>query len=137
MGRLIGIDFGRRRIGLAVTDPNRIIASPLNTYGPEEIFQFLEDYQAKEEVDGFVVGLPVNLDGSATDSTLGAQQFVEKLKKKFPQKTIHLQDERFTSKMALDAMIQGGLKKMKRRDKRIVDKVSAAIILKSYLDSPK
>jgi len=137
MGRLIGIDYGSRRIGLAVTDSNQIIASPMETYSPDEVFQFFQNYLDQEEVEGFVVGLPTNLDGSDTDSTPGVRQFVEKLKKKFPQKAIHLQDERFTSKMALDAMIQGGMKKKKRREKGNIDKISAAIILQLFLESSR
>lgn len=137
MGRLIGIDYGSRRIGLAVTDPSQMIASPLETYGIDEVFRFLYDYQAREEVEGFVVGLPTNSDGSDTDSTSGVRQFVKRLRKKFPQKAIHLQDERFTSKMALDAMIQGGMKKKKRREKGNIDKISAAIILQLFLESSR
>ncbi len=133
MGRLIGIDYGSKRIGLAVTDSDQLIASPFDTYEIDGLFRFLNDYLVREDVEGFVVGLPTNLDGNDTDSTQGVRKFVKILTEKFPQKKIHLHDERFTSKMALDALIQGGVKKKKRREKGIIDKVSAAIILQSYL----
>jgi len=134
MSRVIGIDFGTKRVGLATTDPLQIIASPLETVRTHLIFQFLQEYCQAEEVEAFVVGMPKNLDNSDTDATKPVQGFVKKLKKTFPAQSVHLQDERFTSKQALDAMIEGGTSRKYRREKGNVDKVSATIILQSYLE---
>ena len=135
MGRLIGIDYGTKRVGIAITDPLQIIASPYKTFTPEEVMVFLADYAEKEEIEGFVVGMPQDLKGRDTHSTRFVKDFVEKLKQKFPQKAIHLQDERFTSSIAADTLVRGGMKKKERQIKGNVDKVSAAIILQSYLES--
>jgi len=135
MGRLIGIDYGTKRVGLAVTDPLQMFASPLDTYSSGEVLIFLVKYAKEEEIDGFVVGMPKNLRGEDTHSTKHVKDFVEELKQKFPQKAIHLQDERYTSSIAADALVRGGMKKKDRRKKENLDKVSAAIILQSYLES--
>ncbi len=137
MGRIIGIDYGLKRIGLAVTDPLQIIASPLETIPNHRIFSFLTAYCAKEDTESFVVGFPKNLNNQATHATKPVEAFVQKLKKIFPDKNIFLQDERFTSKIALDALIAGGTTKKYRRNKSNIDKVSAALILQSFLDSKK
>ena len=129
MGRLIGIDYGRKRVGIAVTDPERIIASGLATVGSHEIFSFLSDYIQKEEVDAFVVGMPRQMNNELSESASFVKAFISGLSRKFPDKKIHLADERFTSVMAKRAMIDGGLKKKKRQDKSLVDSVSAALIL--------
>ncbi|WP_323757836.1 Holliday junction resolvase RuvX [Roseivirga sp.] len=135
MGRILAIDYGRKRVGLAVTDPLQIIASPLDTVHSKDVIQYLKDYDKAENIESFVLGMPMNLNNQPTDATLGAQQFENLLKKQFPEKPVYLQDERFTSKMAMDAMIAGGMKKKDRREKGNIDKISATIILQSFLES--
>lgn len=135
MGRILAIDYGRKRVGLAVTDPLQIIASPLETVHSKDVIQFLKDYDLAEGIESFVLGMPMNLNNQPTDATADAQQFERLLKKHFPEKAVYLQDERFTSKMAMAAMIAGGMKKKDRREKGNVDKISAAIILQSFLES--
>lgn len=135
MGRIIAIDYGTKRIGLATTDPLQIIASALDTIHAKDVLQFLKDYAQKEEVESFVLGMPTKLDGTDTNATPHVRQFHKQLKKHFPEKPVYLYDERFTSKMALDAMIAGGSKKKDRREKGNIDKISATIILQSYLES--
>ena len=134
MGRILAIDYGNKRIGLAITDPLNIFASPLNTISPDEFESFLEDYLKSEKIDAFVIGYPVQMNNQASDSVKFINPFIKKLKKKYPLIPIHLADERFTSQMAFQIMIEGGVKKMKRRNKSIVDKISASIILQSFLD---
>ncbi|MBC8266155.1 MAG: Holliday junction resolvase RuvX [Flavobacteriales bacterium] len=134
MAKALGIDFGKKRIGLAISDSLQIIASALCTVDTSDFFTFIKDLLAKEEIDCFVVGEPKNLDGTPTDSTQITQNFVKKLSKKYPQIPIKRIDERFTSKIAKQSILDAGIKKIKRRDKSLVDKVSAAIILQSYLD---
>ena len=135
MGRLLAIDYGSKRIGLAVTDPLRIIASPLDTVATHQIIHYLTVYCQQEPVDAFIVGLPKNLDNSDTHATQPVRAFVRQLERKFPEQPVYLHDERFTSKMALDAMIAGGTSKKYRRQKGNIDKVSATIILQSYLEA--
>lgn len=135
MGRILAIDYGRKRVGLAVTDPLQIIASPFETVHSKDVIQFLKDYDIAEGIESFVLGMPMNLNNQPTDATADAQQFERLLKKHFPEKAVYLQDERFTSKMAMAAMIAGGMKKKDRREKGNVDKISAAIILQSFLES--
>ncbi|KYG79554.1 putative Holliday junction resolvase [Roseivirga ehrenbergii] len=135
MGRILAIDYGRKRVGLAVTDPLQIIASPLETVHSKDVIQYLKDYDKAENLEAIVLGMPMNLNNQPTDATLGVQQFENLLKKHFPEKPVYLQDERFTSKMAMDAMIAGGMKKKDRREKGNVDKISATIILQSFLES--
>lgn len=134
MGRILAFDYGNKRIGLAVTDPGQIIASPLTTVSPAEIENFLKDYLKKEIVDEFVVGYPVQMNNKPSDSVKYINPFLKRLGKLFPDKTIHLVDERFTSKMALQTMIDGGVKKKDRRDKSLVDKISASLILQTFLE---
>ena len=135
MGRILAIDYGRKRVGLAVTDPLQIIASPLDTVHSKDVIQYIKDYDKAEQLESIVLGMPKNLKNEDTDATLGAQQFERLLKKQFPEKPVYLQDERFTSKMAMDAMIVGGMKKKDRREKGNVDKISATLILQSFLES--
>jgi putative Holliday junction resolvase len=135
MGRIIGVDYGVKRIGLAVTDPLQIFASPLTTVSPAEFDKFIIDYLKKNEVDAFVIGYPVQMNNTASESVIHINPFIKKLKKTYPDKHIHLADERFTSQMALRTMIDGGVKKKDRQDKSMVDKISASIILQSYLDT--
>ena len=135
MAKALGIDYGKKRVGIAISDSLQIIASALTTIDTPNIFTFLKDLLEKEEIDCFVVGEPKNLDGTPTDSTVITKEFVAKLSKKYPHISIKRIDERFTSKIAKQSILDAGLKKMKRRDKALVDKVSAAIILQSYLDA--
>lgn len=137
MGRIIGIDYGTKRTGLAVTDPLQIFASPLETVATAEFFSFIEEYQKKEEIEAFVIGYPVQLNNEPSDSVTHLNPFIKKLKKSYPGKQVHLVDERFTSQMAFQAMIDGGVSKTGRRDKALVDKISASIILQSFLDKVK
>ena len=134
MGRIIGIDYGTKRIGLAVTDPLQIFASPLDTVGSADFFMFIENYLKKEEIDSFVIGYPVTLNNQPSDSVKSLDPFLKKLKKLYPGKEIHLVDERFTSQMAQRTMIDGGISKTARKDKSLVDRISASIILQSFLD---
>lgn len=135
MTKALGIDYGKKRIGIAISDTTQIIASPLCTIHTAKIFTFLKDLLVKEEINCIVVGEPKNLDGSPTDSTKLTADFLAKLTKNYPDISVKSIDERYTSKMAKQSILAAGTKKMKRRDKSVVDKVSAAIILQSFLDS--
>ena len=135
MGRIIGVDYGLKRIGLAVTDPLQIFASPLITVNQEEFYSYINDYMKENEVEAFVIGYPVQMNNKPSESVIYINPFIKKLKKTFPGKYIYLADERFTSQMALKTMIAGGVKKKDRQDKSMVDKISASIILQSYLDT--
>lgn len=134
MPRILAIDYGTKRVGLAVTDPLKIIASALDTVHSKDVINFLKDYLESEEVEAFVVGMPVNLDGEDTNNTSHVKGFVKNLQKTFPDIPIHLHDERFTSKIALQAMILSGYSKKDRREKGNIDKISAVIILQSYME---
>lgn len=134
MGRLVAIDYGTKRVGLAVTDPLKIIATPLETIHSKDVIEFLQKFDLKEDIEGFVVGMPKNLNNEDTNNTLQVRHFLNLLKKKFPGKPLYLHDERFTSKIALDTMIAGGMKKKDRRNKSNIDKISAVIILQSFLE---
>ena len=135
MGRIMAIDYGKKRTGLAVTDPLRIIATPLDTVATSELISYLGVYMKKETVDEFVVGMPKTLKNEDSEIAPLVRAFVEELKKVYPEKKIHLADERFTSRMAMQAMIEGGMKKKDRQIKGNVDKISATIILQSFLRS--
>jgi putative Holliday junction resolvase len=135
MGRILGIDYGKKRIGLAVTDPLQIFASPLETINTQEFDLFIAGYLKSEEVEAFVLGYPVQMNNKPSESVKYIDPFISKIKKKFPGKALHLVDERFTSQIALRSMIDGGVKKEKRKDKRMVDKISASILLQSFLDN--
>ena len=135
MGRIMAIDYGKKRTGLAVTDPLRIIATPLDTVPTSELISYLGGYMKKESVDEFVVGMPKTLKNEDSEIAPLVRVFVEELKKLYPEKKIHLADERFTSRMAMQAMIEGGMKKKDRQVKGNVDKISATIILQSFLRS--
>lgn len=134
MGRILGIDYGKKRVGIAVTDPLQIFASPLNTVTVQEFDSFLDDYLRHEQVDEFVVGYPVQMNNKPSESVKYIDPFIRRLRKRYPGKTLHIADERFTSQMALKAMIDGGVKKSGRRNRMIIDMVSASIILQSFLD---
>jgi len=135
MGRILGIDYGNKRVGLAVTDPMQIFASPLNTISAHDIDNFIAEYMASEQVDAFVVGYPVQMNNEPSESVKYIDPFIRKLKKKFPGIPVHMVDERFTSQMAFRTMIDGGLKKKGRQNKSMIDMISASIILQSFLDS--
>ncbi|RYD70289.1 MAG: Holliday junction resolvase RuvX [Sphingobacteriales bacterium] len=135
MGRILAIDYGLKRVGIAVTDPSQIIATPLDTVATPDVLLFIEKYMQREPVDLFVVGMPVHLDSSPTDATPHVKGFVKRLKQKFPEKEVVLADERFTSRIAKQTMLAGGVKKMDRRDKGMVDRLSATILLQSYMES--
>jgi putative Holliday junction resolvase len=135
MGRVLAIDYGLKRTGIAVTDPLRIIATPLETVATTTLLEFLLAYAKKETVDEFVVGMPKTLLNEDSQIAPAVRKFVDALKKQFSEKKVHLLDERFTSSMAMDAMIAGGMKKKDRRVKGNVDKISATIILQSFLEN--
>ena len=134
MGRIIGIDYGKKRVGLAVTDPLRIFASPLKTVNTYDFDNFINEYLKSEDIDAFVVGYPVQMNNKPSESVKYVDPFIRKLRKRFPEKPVHLIDERFTSQIAFRTMIDGGVTKKGRQDKSMVDKISASIILQSWLD---
>ena len=134
MDRIVGIDYGRKRVGVAVSDPLRIFASALETVPSAKIIDYLQNYAAAQPIERFVVGYPMNLDGRPSEAAKDVDAFLNLLRKKFPAVPVSLEDERFTSVLAHRAMIDGGVRKMDRRDKSAVDKVSAALILQTYMD---
>jgi putative Holliday junction resolvase len=137
MPRILAIDYGRKRTGLAVSDPIQIIANRLTTVATHEIWDFLSDYFNKEEVDTVVIGYPRTMNNEASEAVRYINPFIKKFQKKYPEIKIELQDERFTSKIAFQTMIDGGVKKQKRRDKAMIDAVSATIILQGYLEQKR
>lgn len=135
MGRILAIDYGKKRTGLAVTDPLRITANPLLTIETKELINWLQTYFEKEKVDIVVIGHPTQMNGEESESMNYIRPFIGNFKKQFPTIPITMYDERFTSVLAHQAMIAGGMKKKDRQDKAIVDKIAACIILEGYLDS--
>lgn len=135
MARILAIDYGLKRTGLAVTDELQIIASGLTTVNTKELLSFLKDYTNREQVELFLVGEPKQMDNTASESEALILPFLEKLKKQFPLIPIVRVDERFTSKMAFQTMIDSGLKKNQRKNKALIDEISATLILQSYLYS--
>jgi putative Holliday junction resolvase len=133
MPRILAIDYGLKRTGIAVTDPLKIIATGLTTIESKQLLQFLKDYFSKEEVELIIIGEPKNLDDSDTHATHYVNDIVNKIEKAFPTHPIKKVDERFTSKMASRAMIEMGLKKKQRRNKALVDEIAATIMLQEYL----
>ena len=133
MGRILAIDYGEKRTGLAVTDPVRIIATALTTVATPTLLQFLKDYCAREQVDIFVVGKAMHMDGRPSESMQYIEPFVEELRKMFPEKEVVRIDERFTSKIAFQTMIDSGLKKKDRRNKGTIDQIAATIMLQDYM----
>lgn len=133
MGRILAIDYGIKRTGIAVTDPERIIATGLTTVETSKLEAFLQDYCRKETVDIFVVGEARRMSGEPSQSMQYIEPFVRRLKEIFPEKPVERIDERFTSKLAFQAMIDGGLSKKQRQNKAMIDQVSATIILQDYL----
>jgi putative Holliday junction resolvase len=135
MGRILAIDFGRKRTGLAVTDALRITANPLLTIETKELIDWLQDYFAHEPVDEVVIGHPTQMNGQDSESMNYIRPFLGIFKKTFPDKPITMYDERFTSVLAHQAMLAGGMKKKDRQNKAVVDKIAACIILEGYMDS--
>jgi len=134
MGRIMALDIGSKRTGVAVTDPLKLIANGIETVATYQLIDFLKDYFRKEEVELIVVGYPKQMNNTNSEAVLFVNNFIVKFKKNFPDKEYVFIDERFTSKMAFQAMIDGGLKKKQRQNKAMIDKVSATILLQSYLE---
>ena len=134
MDRLIGIDYGRKRTGVAASDPLGIFASALDTIDSTKLIDYLKNYANGERILAFVVGYPVNMNGRPSEAQADVDVFLKRLEKAFPGVPVHLEDERFTSVLAQRVMIDGGMKKSERREKGSVDRISAALILQSYLD---
>jgi putative Holliday junction resolvase len=135
MARILAIDYGGKRTGIAVTDPLQIIATGLTTIASHELIPFLKKYFAEEQVELVIIGLPKNWDESDTHGTPLAEAAIKKIQKEFPQMPLKTVDERYTSKMAKAAMIEMGMKKAQRRDKKIVDEIAATIMLQEYMQS--
>lgn len=129
MGRIIGIDYGVKRIGLAVTDPLGIFASPLTTVRPSQFEEFISDYLKSNVVDAFVIGYPVQMNNMPSETVIHVNPFIKRLRKIYPEINVYLADERFTSQIALRSMIEGGVKRKDRQDKSMIDRISASIIL--------
>jgi putative Holliday junction resolvase len=134
--RIISIDYGAKRTGLAVTDPLQIIATGLTTVESKQLIPFLKDYFAREEVELIIIGEPKNWDDTDTHATPLVEKFIKQLQKNFPNIPVKKVDERYTSKMAKDAMLEMGLKKMQRRNKKLVDEIAATILLQEYMRTP-
>lgn len=132
--RIVAFDYGTKRIGIAVTDPMKLIATPLATVHPKDIWTFLDNYIKDEDVETFVVGKPLQMDGTASQSAQHIVGFIRKLKKVYPGIQIIEIDERFTSKIASRIIAESGLKKSKRQEKGLVDSVAATIILQTYME---
>ena len=137
MGRLLSIDYGRRRTGIAVTDPLQIVASGLTTVPTHTLLQFLKDYTAREQVDTIVMGHPTDMHGNDSESMRYIRPAVERIRRELPGIPVVYYDERFTSVLAHRAMIDGGMKKSDRRVKGTVDEISATILLNDYLESKR
>lgn len=135
MARLLGIDFGQKRTGIAVTDEMQIIASPLDTVETSKLLDFLDIYFKTEQVECVVIGQPKRFNGEFSDNEENILKFIGKFKGKFPKMKVQRVDERFTSKLAFQAMIDSGMKKKKRQDKGTIDKISASLILENYMNS--
>ena len=133
MPRILSIDYGFKRTGLAVTDPLQIIATGLTTVESKQLIPFLKDYFAREEVELIIIGEPKNWDDTDTHATPLVEKIIKQLEKNFPKIPIKRVDERYTSKMAKDAMLEMGLKKMQRRNKKLVDEIAATIMLQEYM----
>jgi len=134
VGRILAIDYGKKRVGIAVTDPLQIIANRLTTVPTHEIWVFLKDYFSKENVERVIVGYPVQMNNQPSEAVKYINPFLRKFQKDYPDMALEQVDERFTSKMAFQTMIDAGLKKKDRQNKETIDGVSATIILQSYLE---
>jgi len=134
VGRILALDHGGKRTGVAVSDPLNIIANPLDTISSDQVISFVRDYCQREEVETIVVGMPKDLLNRDTDGTAGARKVIQALKKALPEIPVVEVDERFTSKIAFDTMLSAGVKKSDRRNKATIDKLSATLILQSFLE---
>lgn len=137
MGRILAIDYGTKRTGIAVSDPLQLIAGGLATVATKELERWLADYFSREEVTTIVLGKPARMDGTPSETWRFIEPLAARLRRAWPDKQVVFYDERFTSVLAHRAMIDGGLGRMARRDKALVDKISATIILQSYMDSKR
>ena len=137
MARILAIDYGRKRVGIAVTDPGQIIANRLTTVPTHTLWNFLKVYFQKEKVELVVVGYPKQMNNQASEAVRYINPFLKSFQKKYPDMKLEILDERFTSKMAFQTMIDGGLKREKRKDKAMVDAISATIILQRYLEQKR
>ena len=137
MARILAVDYGTKRTGIAVTDETETFAFGLNTVHTKDVFDFIGDYLSKESVLEMVIGEPKRMNNSATDATIHVEAFIRKLAKQFPEITIHRMDERFTSSIAKQSILASGIKKKGRENKELVDMVSAVIILQSFLEKRK
>jgi putative holliday junction resolvase len=137
MGRILAVDYGKKRVGLAVSDPQQIIANKLATVATHTLWDFLKSYFQNEQVDEVVVGYPRQLNNKPSEAVIYINPFLKKFKEKYPEVVIEIIDERFTSQMAMQTMIDGGVKKMGRRNKALVDAISATIILQSYMEQKR
>ena len=137
MGRILAIDYGLKRVGIAVTDPLKIIAKPLTTVANNEIYSWLAKYILSENVEAFIVGMPLRLNGETTHLTEHVKKFIEQLQQKFPLILIETVDERLTSKLAMQSLVDSGVTKNKRKEKGALDSVSASLILQTYLSKVK
>lgn len=135
MARILSIDYGKKRTGIAVTDPLQIIANGLATVSTSELLSYLKDYLSREQVERIIIGRPLQTNGQPSENLQRVEQFVNRWKKEMPDVPVEYVDERFTSVLAHQAMIDGGLRKKARQDKALVDKISATIILEDYLRS--
>ncbi|MFN0275713.1 MAG: Holliday junction resolvase RuvX [Chitinophagales bacterium] len=135
MGRILAIDYGTKRVGIAVSDTLHISANGLETLPEEKVLEFLKKYTSENEVEKILIGYPLNLNGNDTHATQSVREFISKLEKTFPGIAIQKRDEAFTSKMAVKALLQSGMKKKARRRKENIDKMSAVLILQEYLQS--
>jgi putative Holliday junction resolvase len=134
LGRIVALDYGRKRTGIAATDPLQMIANSLTTVSSSEVISFLLSYSGREKVDSFVVGYPRQMNNTPSESVKYIDPFITLLKKTFPDKKVFLMDERFTSKIAVQTMVAGGVKKKDRQNKALIDAISATIILQSFLE---
>jgi putative holliday junction resolvase len=137
MGRIMAFDYGEKRIGIAITDPSQVIASPFDTVERHKVIDFIKAYTAKEKVELFVVGYPKDLMNRDMEITPRVDEFISGLQKFFPSIAVKKVDERFTSSLASQSILQSGISKSKRRDKSLTDKVSASLILQTYLELNK
>jgi len=133
VARILALDYGTRRTGIAITDPFQLIASGLTTVATDDLWDFLEQYLREEDVERIVVGEPRQMDNTPSEVEGAISTFLKELSKRYPKLPVSRQDERFTSKMALRTMVEGGMKKKKRRQKETLDQISATLILQSYL----
>jgi putative Holliday junction resolvase len=135
MSRILCIDYGKKRTGIAVTDPMQIIATGLTTVDTQQLFVFLKDYISREPVERILVGMPLNLDGTDTDATPAVKHLLRRLANEFPSMPVETVDERYSSKMATRAMVDMGMKKKDRRNKALVDEIAATLMLQEYMQS--